>query len=711
MTSAPRALHAMALAGSLVTCAAAPPCTPLRTAPRLAPLDFKSCGPVTDFINGVPSVVRYAAWTTDSVRRPDLTIAGPHTSLCDPVAVARGPRGEVYVLNHAPRPWYVIGRVAPKPGTYWVNWVTVYDPAARGDAAPIRTLHIPTDGFSDPTSLAVDRDGYLYIGSGMSHPFDAGSVTVFAANAEGNVAPVRVLSGPTSGVREPTALAVDRRGQVYVLNADGVEYVTPVKGELPEVFFNDLGANGKWPRPASDDTVRIFGPDAAGDTGPCRMLTTAAGPVALAVDGEGRLYLASERSESRTIRVYDAEATGQIAPLHLITLAPRQIWDDMQRPKRLVLGRGDSLYVRSRHNLSVFAPGDTHTLSRTFFKDAPELFALDRHDTLYSVSKNEVAVYPPGYSGGFPPVRTLGGPSTGIRNVSAVAVDRRGHLYVAIQDSSLIRVFAPGAIGDQAPIRTIAGRRTRLAKPTSIALDEDDRLYVANGPLPGDGGAVRVYAPGASGDDRPLRVLMGWQGKRMAPGAIAFDSGREMYLSHPGADGGGQVTVFRREASEDEAPLRSLRGPQTGLRGPTSLAFDTAGSLYVLNPVATANPCQFSIRWPSGGGGTPVSPTVTVYSPGARGDVAPARTIVLGPPEKPVGATGHRGLAVGATGAVQVWSSGGAAVYPAGVEGSVEPSRTIVEPPAGRTEATGVWAGKDGWLYETYKPTRLSPVC
>jgi DNA-binding beta-propeller fold protein YncE len=66
-----------------------------------------------------------------------------------------------------------------------------------------------------PAALAVDSDrGELYV---ANDPAD--SVLVFKADANGDVAPIRVLAGPKSGIKNPTGLAVDSKNQeLWVTN-------------------------------------------------------------------------------------------------------------------------------------------------------------------------------------------------------------------------------------------------------------------------------------------------------------------------------------------------------------------------------------------------------------------------------------------------------------------------------------------------------------
>ncbi len=691
-----RALLATATATAVAGCAAIPTCTPM----RLAPPPVVDIGDITNRLssaclvgdyNGMSpyTVVRYAKGPTDSIRHPDRVIAGPHTGLCSPDAIALGPKGELYVLNHRPD-----NRSRSSSDDEWISWVTVYDSAATGDALPIRALHPHVVGLKNPSTLAVDRNGYLYIGSSVDAHLDSGSVVVFEAGSDGDVKPLRVISGPSTGLRWPLEIALDRGGNLYVTSGKYRSFPWfPGSGDI-------------------EDTVRVFASTSMGDITPCRMLagqsTGLHQPHGLVVDRKGQLYLTGGRdgynsAKTDAINVYLAGATGDMSPFR--TLTGEQIFDAMREPRRLAIDSYDSLYVRSSSNFTVFGPESSSTAgpARTFHRNVPDLFALDRHDTLYSLSGDSVLVRPPGYTGVGPPIRTITGVNKGMRGATDIALDSGGSLYLLVSDSSLVRVYPPGSSGVVSPSRTIGGLRTGLNHPRHIALDRQDRLYLTNGPRPGGGGMILVYAPGAGDEDRPSRRLLGPETQLTPPRDIEFDSGGNMYVltsAEPGV-----VLVFRSGEDSNATPLRTVEGPSTLFRHPAALAFGRSDTLYALNVFGSRSVCF----------GRSANATVTAYAPGASGEAEPVRTIVLTQngqsPGQKYGLSGWRDLAVDSSGAVQVWYPGGAMVYPSGASGAVAPSQTILEDPGAKNaELAAVAVAEDGTVYQTTRqPQRCWP--
>ena len=72
------------------------------------------------------------------------------------------------------------------------NQITSY---ALGGGAPIRQIAGTATGLSDATEVAADRGGNLYVANATGV-----RVTVYAANATGNVTPIRTISGSASSL-------------------------------------------------------------------------------------------------------------------------------------------------------------------------------------------------------------------------------------------------------------------------------------------------------------------------------------------------------------------------------------------------------------------------------------------------------------------------------------------------------------------------------
>lgn len=245
--------------------------------------------------------------------------------------------------------------------------------------------------------------------------------------------------------------------------------------------------------------------------------------------------------------------------------------------------------------------------------------------------------------GNVPPDRALKTP----HGTFALAMsEAHEELFLTIQHTSAVVVYRKGASGRELPIRLLQGDRTRLADPHGIAVDdEEDVIFVTNhgsvqtvqesagawmGPayksylkanwplerdfaVPGSGRtgppSISVYRRSAEGDAAPLRVIQGPKTQLNWPSGIVVNQKRgELLVAN---DTGDSVLVFRKDAAGDVAPLRVLRGARTALKNPTGLFLDTRhNELWVAN---------FGNH------------TLTVYDAAADGDTPPLRTIRSGP--------------------------------------------------------------------------------
>jgi hypothetical protein len=111
-------------------------------------------------------------------------IAEITTGLSEPQQVSLGPDGSIYVANRGSTPS-----------------VTVHAPSPMADVAPIRT--ITSVELVAPFGIAVDSAEKVFV----AEP-DQESVLVFGTGQSGNVAPLRKIQGPTTGLSDPQGIAV-----------------------------------------------------------------------------------------------------------------------------------------------------------------------------------------------------------------------------------------------------------------------------------------------------------------------------------------------------------------------------------------------------------------------------------------------------------------------------------------------------------------------
>ena len=103
----------------------------------------------------------------------------------------------------------------PGSGRSLLPSITVYDKNAQGDTAPIRVISGPKTQLNWPSGLYVDAArGELFVAND-----GGGTVLVFSTSASGDAAPIRVLKGPRTQLSYPTSVFVDETNdELWVAN-------------------------------------------------------------------------------------------------------------------------------------------------------------------------------------------------------------------------------------------------------------------------------------------------------------------------------------------------------------------------------------------------------------------------------------------------------------------------------------------------------------
>jgi hypothetical protein len=210
---------------------------------------------------------------------------------------------------------------------------------------------------------------------------------------------------------------------------------------------------------------------------------------------------------------------------------------------------------------------------------------------------NEIQVYAPGAT---TPTYSL---TSLTSQASSIAVDATGAVYAL--NGNNISVFAPGATGNAAPVRLIAGSLTQLNSAYGIAVDSAQNIYVANT----GGNDVLVFSSTAAGNVAPSSILAGAATEISTPVGLALDSSGDIYVaSFNQPSNSSLVLEFTPGATGNAAPTRTLTAVASDTLA--GMAVDALDNLYVFTQAPTSN--QLAID---------------VFSPGATGTAAPSATI------------------------------------------------------------------------------------
>ena len=127
------------------------------------------------------------------------------------------------------------------------------------------------------------------------------------------------------------------------------------------------------------------------------------------------------------------------------------------------------------------------------------------------------------------------------------------------------------------PKRRIAGPKADVGMVCGLALSpQHGELYAVSG----ETGTVNVYPMDANGNVGPARLLSGII-PRSSAGVFLDVPHDELFITTQHAN---RISVYRREFTENEEPLRYIQGPDTGLADPHGIFVDSAsGEIFVTN--------------------------------------------------------------------------------------------------------------------------------
>jgi len=276
--------------------------------------------------------------------------------------------------------------------------------------------------------------------------------------------PAQDIVGPDTGLNNPSAIAIDSSGRIYVTNY-------------------------------GSDTITVYASNATGDAKPIATLggpeTGISTPTGIALNAKGNIWVSDQiPSGNSTILEFAAGASGDVAPL--VTIG------------------GLTTRLHETSGVALDAAGEIITMNF----QSPD-----------GSNEGYVEVFAPQAQGDTAPIRSIQGSNTGMIGNAGIAADRKGDVYVPVAGYNVLLVFAAGANGNVPPSQAIGGGNTQLFIPLGIAVDRKDTIFAINQATGGGSGimGVTVYPAGATGNVSPIQMITGSHTKFHWPNAIAVD--------------------------------------------------------------------------------------------------------------------------------------------------------------------------------------------
>lgn len=558
---------------------------------------------------------------------PIAVIAGPKTKLKQPVAIAVDASGDIYVANQAG------GSVVPgqkiRQGT-----ITVYSAGSNGNVAPTTIIKGSATGVIEPVSIALDANRNVYVANSLTYfsktLLNEPCITVYPADSTANAPPSAVIGGTDAGLGFSLSLALDSGGNIY------------------STGITSMGV----------PTINVYPAASSGNVSPITTISgtdTGLTPVsALTLDPNGNIYALN----GAKVTTFSAGSTGDAVPINTFTSS----FTGISSSSGIALDSKGTIYVTNEVGGADFPNGSLAIFSAGSYAigapesviggdkaglDFPQSVAVDARGNISVLNiDNTIVVYPAGSTGNVAPSATI---NVGYNiDPSGIARGSDGELYVSDQgfvqcsengrchqtSVGSVEVYPAKANGNAKPSAVIAGYATGIAAPSAIAVSKRGNIFVANqGPMacscgcfPTGQGSITVYAPGSAANAKPIATIQGALTQIGIPEGVSVDSSENIYVFDEGGFGKGGIGGLGREVCFDERSAVE----QALTRNRTS-GLSNSGDVIFTHEVGT-----FLIRG---------QPSILVFKAGSNGNTPPSAVI-----RGPFTALDGSGIAIGPSG-------------------------------------------------------------
>jgi hypothetical protein len=221
--------------------------------------------------------------------------------------------------------------VDPKTGEIWAanndtrDRFVVFAAGANGNVAPLRTAESPHGTFG----IVVDEAH----GEALFTVQHDSAIVTYRRNADGQESPIRMVQGDLTGLQDPHGIALDPRDDVvFIANFGSTHDVSgSIKPRQGVGSADNKDGKANWPLgrefaiPGSgtinEPSIVVHRRGASGNVRPIRVIkgsrTQLNWPTGVSFDPQAReLFVANDAANS--VLVFDAAASGDVAPKRVI---------------------------------------------------------------------------------------------------------------------------------------------------------------------------------------------------------------------------------------------------------------------------------------------------------------------------------------------------------------------------------------------------------
>jgi DNA-binding beta-propeller fold protein YncE len=310
--------------------------------------------------------------------------------------------------------------------------------------------------------------------------------------------------------------------------------------------------------------------------------------------------------------------------------------------RRLIIASAGLLLLSLRGSMPGDAPADGTMCpvpgAPTF---EARLLAIERENGCLDLEQDaEPPSWPPGWDkatiagGDVAPIRVVSDPYPTLHSV--VVDSERNKVFMSDPNRHALwsydRLAASKGREQVEPLTGIRGPATGMMFIAAVTIDrEAQEIYSVDNDI---GDRMMVFPYDAAGNVKPKRVL---EVPHQAWGLSISPERNELAVS---VESSRQIVIYRKGAEGHEQPLRTLRGPKTGLGDPHGVFLDGKNNEIVVanhgnqggreTAPGDAPPRQRGTRAsqpPPFVGGRFDEPSITVYNADAKGDIPPIRKI------------------------------------------------------------------------------------